>query len=270
MQVIARNDRGKSEVEDTIVIKCGGSVLSELSPSFFESLQAMYARGKNVVIVHGGGPEIGQMLKRLNVSSEFVNGLRKTTKEVLEVAEMILAGKVNKQLVGLLQQYGMPAVGVSGVDAHLLEAAPIDLTKLGYVGEVVKVNSNFLKALLRSRYIPVISPIGTDENGQKYNINADTAAGAVAKAVKAAQLLFVTDVPGILQNGSVVEHATVEAIEQMIEKGIITGGMIPKVKAAAAALSEELDEVMIVSGKTPFYANGQLYGTSIRKEVGVY
>lgn len=255
---------------ETIVIKCGGSVLNELSPSFFESLQAMYAQGKKIVLVHGGGPEIGQMLKKLNVASEFVDGLRRTTKDVLEVVEMILSGKVNKLLVGLLQQYGMPAVGISGVDAHLLEAAPIDFAKLGYVGKVVKVNDTFLETLLRFGYIPVIAPLGVDEAGQTYNINADTAAGAIAKALNVQQLLFVTDVPGILQNGAVVERTTVAEIEQMIATGIITGGMIPKVKAAAAALSKELAEVMIVSGKTPFYANGQLYGTSIRKEVGVY
>jgi acetylglutamate kinase len=254
----------------TIVIKCGGSVLSDLSPSFFTSLQAMYAQGMNIVLVHGGGPEIGQMLKRLNVPSEFVNGLRKTTKEVLEVAEMVLAGKVNKQLVVLLRQYGLPAVGVSGVDACLLQAAPIDLAKLGYVGKVINVNADFVHHLLKSRYIPVISPIGADEDGQKYNINADTAAGAVAKAIKAAQLLFVTDVPGILRNGSVVERATIDVIERLMNEGVITGGMIPKVKAAIAALSESLHEVMIVSGKTPFYKNGQWYGTTIRNEVGVY
>jgi acetylglutamate kinase len=256
---------------ETIVIKCGGSVLSELSASFFTSLQAMYDQGKNIVIVHGGGPEIGEMLKRLNVPSEFMNGLRKTTAEVLEVVEMILAGKVNKQLVSLLQQYDLPAVGLSGIDARLLEAAPIDVERLGYVGEVTNVNDQFLNKLLHSRYLPVIAPIGIDIEGQKYNINADTAAGAVAKALHATQLLFVTDVPGILQNESVVEHATIETVENMIHAGIISGGMIPKVKAAMAALSESLDEVMIVSGKTPFYLeNGRIYGTSIRKGVGVY
>ncbi|BDG34786.1 acetylglutamate kinase [Geobacillus sp. 44B] len=254
----------------TVVIKCGGSVLSDLSSAFFTSLQAMYAQGMNIVLVHGGGPEIGQMLKRLQVHSEFVNGLRKTTKEVLDVVEMILAGKVNKQLVALLQQHGLPAVGISGLDAGLLEAAPIDFMKLGYVGEVVDVNAAFIHQLLQLRYIPVISPLGADKNGQKYNINADTAAGAVAKAIKATQLLFVTDVPGILRDGAVVERATVEAIEQMIKGGVITGGMIPKVKAALAALSESLHEVMIVSGKTSFYQNGNWYGTTIQSEVGVY
>ncbi|WP_027408942.1 acetylglutamate kinase [Anoxybacteroides tepidamans] len=257
-------------MEETMVIKCGGSVLSELSPAFFKSLQEMYDQGKNIVIVHGGGPEIGQMLKRLNVSSEFVDGLRKTTEEVLEVVEMILAGKVNKQLVSLLQQHHLPSVGFSGIDARLLEAAPIDIEKLGYVGNVIRINTSFLTDLLRSRCIPVIAPIGCGRNGQRYNINADTAAGAIAQALQAEQLLFVTDVPGILENGSLVEQATVEKIEAMINSGVISGGMIPKVKAAMAALSDSLSEVMIVSGKIPFYSKGNIYGTSIRKEVGVY
>jgi acetylglutamate kinase len=256
---------------ETIVIKCGGSVLSELSPSFFTSLQAMYAQGKNIVIVHGGGPEIGQMLKRLNVSSEFINGLRKTTAEVLEVVEMILAGRVNKQLVSLLQQYDLPAVGLSGIDARLLEAAPIDIEKLGYVGEVTNVNDQFLNKLLHSRYIPVIAPIGIGIEGQKYNINADTAASAITQSVQANQLLFVTDVPGILRNGSLVEQTTTDMIYEMIDEGVISGGMIPKVNAAIAALSDSLNEVMIVSGKTRFYLeNGLICGTSIRKGVGVY
>jgi acetylglutamate kinase len=267
MRAIAPN--GGRAVEETIVIKCGGSVLNELSPAFFKSVQDLHEQGKNVIIVHGGGPEIGHMLKRLNVSSEFVNGLRKTTEEVLEVVEMILAGKVNKQLVSLLQQRHLPGVGFSGIDARLLEAAPIDIEKLGYVGTVIRINTSFLTDLLRSRCIPVIAPIGFGRNGQRYNINADTAAGAIAQAMHAKQLIFVTDVPGILEGGTLVEDATVEKIEAMINSGVISGGMIPKVKAAMAALSDSLREVMIVSGKRPFYAKGKMYGTSIRTEVGV-
>ncbi|ANB56039.1 acetylglutamate kinase [Anoxybacillus sp. B7M1] len=256
-------------MEGTIVIKCGGSVLNELSSSFFQSLQALHAQGKNIVIVHGGGPEIGQMLKQLAIESEFVNGLRKTTKEGLDVVEMVLAGKVNKQLVSLLWQYHLPGAGVSGVDGRLLEAAPLDLERLGYVGTVTRVNASFLAHFLRVRYIPVIAPIGCDQNGQKYNINADTAAGAIAQALRAQQLIFVTDVPGVLHNGSLVEYATAEEIEKMIEDGIISGGMIPKVKAALSALSDSLPEVMIVSGKHSFYSEGKLHGTSIQKEAGV-
>ncbi|ALA71085.1 acetylglutamate kinase [Geobacillus stearothermophilus 10] len=256
----------------TVVIKCGGSVLDELSPAFFASVNMMREQGMDVVIVHGGGPEIGQMLKKLAVPSEFVNGLRKTTKDVLAVVEMVLSGKVNKQLVAMLRQHGLPAVGVSGVDGGLLEAEPIDLAKLGYVGRVKTVRSQLLRTLLEAGYIPVVSPLGIDQNGQTYNINADTAAGAVAAAIGASQLAFVTNVPGILRDGALVAEATAETIERLIEDGVITGGMIPKVQAALSALSDALPEVMIVSGKTTFYQNGTWYGTTIRKEneVGVY
>jgi len=255
---------------DIVVIKCGGSVLDELSESFFDSLQELKNKGKSIVIVHGGGPEIGKLLKQLNVPSEFVHGLRKTTKEVLEVAEMILAGKVNKQLVSLLQKNGLKAIGLSGIDAGLLEAKPVNVNQLGYVGEVVDVNVSFLEQLLASDYIPVIAPIGFDKHGQKYNINADTAAGAVAQALEAKHLLFVTDVPGILQNGKVVERTTVTSILEMINDGTIYGGMIPKVKAAIESIAGPLQEVIIVSGKTSFYsASGEISGTKIMKEAGV-
>ena len=255
---------------DIVVIKCGGSVLDELSESFFDSLQELKNKGKSIVIVHGGGPEIGKLLKQLNVPSEFVHGLRKTTKEVLEVAEMILAGKVNKQLVSLLQKNGLKAIGLSGIDAGLLEAKPVNVNQLGYVGEVVDVNVSFLEQLLSSDYIPVIAPIGFDKHGQKYNINADTAAGAVAQALEAKHLLFVTDVPGILQNGKVVERTTVTSILEMINDGTIYGGMIPKVKAAIESIAGPLQEVIIVSGKTSFYsASGEISGTKIMKEAGV-
>ncbi|NNV07745.1 acetylglutamate kinase [Geobacillus sp. C56-T2] len=257
---------------NTVVIKCGGSVLDELSPAFFASVKTMREQGMNVVIVHGGGPEIGRMLKKLAVPSEFVNGLRKTTKDVLAVVEMVLSGQVNKQLVAMLTQRGLPAVGVSGVDGGLLEAEPIDLNQLGYVGRVKTVRSRLLRTLLEAGYIPVISPLGVDQSGQTYNINADTAAGAVAAAIGASQLAFVTNVPGILQDGALVEEATAEMVEQLLEAGVITGGMIPKVKAALSALSDALPEVVIVSGKTPFYEQGTWHGTTIRKEneVGVY
>jgi acetylglutamate kinase len=272
MQATARNfARGEKKMADTVVIKCGGSVLSELSEAFFHSLKEMKSRGMNIVIVHGGGPEIGQMLKQLNIKSEFVNGLRKTTNEVLEVVEMILAGKVNKQLVSLLQKKGLKAIGLSGIDANLIEAKPMDVEHLGYVGEVTHVNHSLLQQLAASEYIPVIAPIGFDQTGQKYNINADTAAGAVAMALEAKHLLFVTDVPGILRNGTLVEHATVEMILEMIDEGTIYGGMIPKVKAAMESIAGSLREVIIVSGKLPFFsANGEICGTKVMKEAGVY
>nr|WP_132947798.1 acetylglutamate kinase [Thermolongibacillus altinsuensis] len=261
---------GEGRNVNTVVIKCGGSILNELSPSFFASLRELKEKKANIVIVHGGGPEIGEMLQNLQVSFEFVNGLRKTTAEVLEIVEMVLCGKVNKKLVAMLQTHQLRAVGLSGVDDYLLEAKPIDLEQLGYVGEVKKVNEALLQKLWSDGYIPVVAPIGMDENGQKYNINADAAAAAVAKAVRADQLLFVTDVPGILREGEVVKEATVETVQEMMKDGTIYGGMIPKVQAALESLVDSLEEVAIVSGKTTFYSIHGLHGTKIKKGVGVY
>ncbi|MBB6176721.1 acetylglutamate kinase [Anoxybacillus tengchongensis] len=251
-----------------IVIKCGGSVLHELSPSFFTSVKQLRENGLDVVIVHGGGPDIGQLLKALNIPSEFVNGLRKTTKDVLAVVEMVLNGKVNQTLVSLLQANDIRAVGLSGVDDRLLQASPIDLDALGYVGEVVNVRGKLVHTLLRHGYVPVIAPIGVDERGQTYNINADTAAAAVAQALSADKLVFVTDVDGILNNGEVVKEATAHMIEAMIADGTISGGMIPKVKAALHALNS-VNEVAIVSGKVPFFKEGTWRGTMMKKEVYV-
>ena len=253
---------------NVIVIKCGGSVLHELSPAFFTSVRQLRRSGIDVVIVHGGGPDIGQLLHALNIPSEFVNGLRKTTKEVLHVVEMVLNGKVNKTLVSLLQTNDIRAVGLSGVDDKLLQANPIDVQTLGYVGEVVHVRAHIIHTLLRHAYVPVIAPIGVDEHGQTYNINADTAAAAVAQALSADKLVFVTDVAGILNDGEVVKEATAQMVEAMIADGTISGGMIPKVKAALHAL-HSVNEVAIVSGKVPFYEHGTWHGTMMKKEVYV-
>ncbi|MBE2904209.1 acetylglutamate kinase [Anoxybacillus flavithermus] len=251
-----------------IVIKCGGSVLHELSPSFFTSVKQLRESGLDVVIVHGGGPDIGHLLQALNIPSEFVNGLRKTTKDVLDVVEMVLNGKVNKTLVSLLQTNGIRVVGLSGVDDRLLQAKPIDVQTLGYVGEVVHVHTKMLHMLLRHGYVPVIAPIGVDERGQTYNINADTAASAIAQALSADKLVFVTDVAGILKNGEVVKEATAQTVEAMMADGTISGGMIPKVKAALHAL-HSVEEVAIVSGKASFYKEGTWHGTMMKKEVYV-
>ncbi|WP_214482586.1 acetylglutamate kinase [Bacillus sp. SM2101] len=251
---------------DIIVIKCGGSVITELSAQFFKALHELQKRGKKVVIVHGGGPVINQLLSRMNIRVEFVDGLRKTTIDVLDVVEMTLAGKVNKQFVTNLSQYGLKAVGLSGCDGKMLLVKPIEFEKLGYVGEVDHVNVDLLITLLNDDYIPVVAPIGMSSQGGKYNINADSAAGSIAEALNAKQLLFVTDVPGILQNGILLEEASENQINGMISDGTIYGGMIPKVKAAIHSLSDKLQEVMIVSGKNSILsASGSLHGTKIRK-----
>jgi acetylglutamate kinase len=251
--------------KETIVIKCGGSIMSQLSHSFFQSLFLLADQGYRLAIVHGGGPDIEGVLKKLDIKSEFVNGLRKTSAEVLDVVKMVLAGKVNKQLVTSLQAYGLNSIGLSGCDGMLLEAQAINYEELGYVGEVVDVNDHLLNHLMNEGYIPVISSIGVNKKGECFNINADLAAGAVAKALGAKQLLFVTDVQGILKDGELLSEVTPAYIEYLMNSGVIYGGMIPKVKAAMQALSPSLNQVQIVSGKASFMTgSGEWIGTTIK------
>ncbi len=253
-------------MNDVIVVKCGGSTLKELSTEFFSSMKLLKEMNLTPIIVHGGGPEINQLLDKLQVKSEFVNGLRKTTTEVLEVAEMVLTGKVNKSIVTKLQIAGISSIGISGCDAALLEAAPINETQLGFVGQVTKVNGDFLKQLLSLDVVPVIAPIGIDLQGNHYNINADTAAGAVAESMNAKKMIFVTDVPGILKNNELQPVVTVLEIDEMINDGTIYGGMIPKVNAAIKCLQGEIEEVYIMNGKgSNLITDGQLIGTKIVK-----
>ncbi|MBO9129762.1 acetylglutamate kinase [Bacillus sp. 165] len=254
-------------MKERIVIKCGGSVLQKLSSSFFKSLAILQARYE-IVIVHGGGPEIDEMLDTLHIQTKKKQGLRITTKEVLDVAAMVLCGKINKDLVIRLQQEGMNAVGISGCDAKILEAEMMNYEELGYVGEVKKVNIHVLECLLSHNMIPVISPIGVDEQCQMYNINADTAAGAIASELNAAHVLFVTDVPGILCEGSVLHTAEKKLLLELMENGTITGGMIPKVQAALASLQGNVESVVIVDGTASLIGSGEkIRGTTIKKEV---
>jgi acetylglutamate kinase len=253
------------ENQEMIVVKCGGSVMSQLNGAFFTSLNRLAAQGYGMVIVHGGGPEIDGMLKQLHISSEFVDGLRKTSAEALSIVQMVLAGKVNKQLVASLQQFGLNSVGLSGCDGMLLEAEAIDYEKWGHVGEVVNVNEDLLLQLIQKGYTPVLSSIGFNQKGESFNINADLAAGAVAKALGAKQLVFITDVPGIMKDGELLEQVTPNYVDQLIQDEVIYGGMIPKVKSAVKALSSSLPKVQIVSGNSSFMnENGKWIGTTIQ------
>lgn len=248
-----------------VVFKCGGSSLASLSDEFFENIQFLQAAGVKPVIVHGGGPNIQQMLDQLNIKSEFVDGLRKTTEEMMEIVEMILVGNVNPAFTRRMNALGIKAVGISGSDMELLKAKPINLEKYGLVGEVTDVNTQFIKALLHGGIVPVISPIAIGEDGKTYNINADTAAGAIASALNAAQLVFVTDVPGILKDGKLLETVTTADVEKLIADGTIYGGMIPKVKAALQGAHGNVQEVMIVNGKKSRLMNKtNLKGTTIK------
>ncbi|WLR53165.1 acetylglutamate kinase [Bacillus tianshenii] len=257
-------------MKETVVIKCGGSTMAELSDSFFQSIAELKASGKQVVIVHGGGPEIKKALDQLQVESTFVNGYRKTTADVLDAVIMVLGGKVNKQLVSNLQNAGLEGFGCCGVDGSLLQVKPKDVEALGFVGEIVNVNTELLDKMVGMDIIPVIAPLGIDENGQIYNINADSAAGAVAKALNAKQLLFVTDVDGILKDEQLLESLTAKQVQDLIEEGTIYGGMIPKVEAAIHSLTGTLEEVMIINGKgANVVQNGKIIGTKITRAVEV-
>lgn len=248
-----------------VVFKCGGSSLADLSDEFFENIQFLQAAGIKPIIVHGGGPNIQKMLDQLEIKSEFVDGLRKTTEEIMEIVEMILVGNVNPAFTRRMNALGINAVGISGSDMNLLQAEPIHLEKYGLVGEVTAVNTKFIKSLLADNIVPVISPIAIGSDGKTYNVNADTAAGAVASELNAAQLVFVTDVPGILKDGQLLETVTTGEVEELIEDGTIYGGMIPKVKAALQGANGNVKEVMIVNGKKSQLINEtNLKGTTIK------
>ncbi|WP_080847294.1 acetylglutamate kinase [Cytobacillus gottheilii] len=254
-----------------IVIKCGGSVIDLLSPSFLQNVKSLKSQGYQFIFVHGGGPDINKMLELYHVQSVFVNGLRKTTKEVLETAEMVLSGKTNRKLTALLQMNGLQCLGINGSDVHLLQGTFINEAELGYVGSIESVNTEFLHNILALQITPVITPIAMDHNGVKYNVNADTAAAAVAVAVGAERCIFVTDVPGIKIGGEYCSNIEAEQINSSIEDGEITGGMIPKVKSAISALEEGLKTISIVSGKKAFYDGENWLGTEIsnRKELHI-
>ncbi|WP_240374834.1 acetylglutamate kinase [Bacillus piscicola] len=254
-------------MENIVVIKCGGSTVDALPSAFFESIRAMKDNGKHPVIVHGGGPAINKMLKQLKIKTEFVNGLRKTTSDVLEAAEMVLSGKVNKDLVSAFQQAGAAAVGMSGVDGQLLKASPVDLETLGLVGKIDDVNEEIITFFLENGYIPVIAPIASANAGEKLNVNADDAAAAVAQALHAEELVFVTDVDGVIINGKLREKLDMTDIDSLIENNTIYGGMIPKVKAAAASLTGKIEKVTIANGNGEnTYEDGTLKGTAIMKQ----
>lgn len=246
-----------------IVIKCGGSILDELTTAFFQSLSELEAQGYQLVFVHGGGPDINGMLDLFNIIPQFKNGLRKTDKQTLKVVEMTLSGQTNRKLVARLRQHQFSAVGINGSDGDILQAKYINQHELGFVGEISAVNTQLLKLVVNGNYIPVITPIGITEQGEKLNINADYAAAEVAKALHAEQCLFVTNVEGVFIKGSLAGRLSKQDVNANIANGEISGGMIPKVQSALNAVEKGIESVMIVSGKKPFYENGKWNGTRI-------
>lgn len=243
-------------MEQRFVMKCGGSTLAALPASFFDDLRALQEDGIKPVIVHGGGPAISETLTKLGIESVFVNGLRKTDDATLDVVEMVLAGRINKEIVRKIQGSGAKALGLSGVDGKLIQAKPVaNSDEIGFVGDVTDVNAAVIEGVMAMDYIPVIAPIGIDDAGQRYNINADTAAGAVASHLGVDRMVVVTDVPGIMRTVDgekiVLESVTTADIDAMIASGEIYGGMIPKVKAAVQCIQGQVREVVIVNGDEP-------------------
>ncbi len=239
-----------------IVVKYGGNAMvsEELKLQVMEDLVLLWLIGVKPVLVHGGGPEISDMLKKVGKKSEFVDGLRVTDKETAEIVQMVLAGKINKQLVNLLGEFGGNAVGISGIDGHLIEAKVKD-ERLGFVGEITNVNVQPILDLIEKEYIPVVSTVGCDKDGNVYNINADTAASYIAGAMKAERLITMTDIPGILRDvndpDSIIKRVTVKEARQLFEEGVISGGMIPKVECCIEAIEKGVRRVTILDGRVP-------------------
>lgn len=239
----------------TVVIKYGGHAMGDatLAQKFARDVVLLKQVGINPIVVHGGGPQIGKMLDRLNIKSEFINGLRKTDAATMEIVEMVLAGKINKEIVSAITDAGGRAVGLSGKDAGLIRARKVeeeDGVDLGFVGEPAQVDPTILEVLRSSDIIPVIAPIGMGPDGQTYNINADTSAGGIAAAMKAKRFLLLTDVAGVLdKEGQLIQELTVEQASKLEADGVISGGMIPKIETCVNAVQQGVDAAVIVDGR---------------------
>ena len=239
-----------------VVVKYGGNAMvnEQLKQQVMEDIVLLWLIGVKVVLVHGGGPEISETMQKLGKAPEFVDGLRVTDRETVDIVQMVLTGKVNKTLVNLLQMKGGRAMGISGMDGRLIEAKIKD-PRLGYVGEITRVNIRPVMDLLEKGYIPVISTLGCDREGNAYNINGDTAAAWVAGALEAERLIMLTDIAGILRNrddmGSLIPELTVAEARRLKAEGVISGGMIPKVECCVEAIQRGVKNVVIMDGRVP-------------------
>ena len=270
--------------QKVVVVKYGGHAMGDpaLAQAFARDITLLETSGVRPVVVHGGGPQIGEMLKRLAIKSEFRGGLRVTDKKTIDVVEMVLAGSINKEIVMAINAEGGKAVGLCGKDGNMVVAEKLSRTEidpdsniekvvdLGFVGDPKTVNRAVIDMVLGAELIPVIAPVAPGADGQTYNVNADTFAGAIAGALGAARLLFLTDVPGVLdKNGSLIKELTVREVHRLIADGTITGGMIPKVETCVEALDRGVEGVVILNGKTPHAVLLELFtdhgaGTLIR------
>lgn len=250
----------------TIVIKYGGNAMEseELQASFAKDIVLMKMVGINPVVVHGGGPQIADLLKRLNINSEFIEGMRVTDSQTMDVVEMVLGGQVNKNIVNLINQHGGQALGLTGKDANLIRARKLKVTRrtpgmdkpeiidIGQVGEVTKVNINLINRLISDDYIPVIAPIGVGDDGASYNINADLVAGKVAEALGAEKLMLLTNIAGLMdKQGNVLTGLTTSQVDELIADGTIYGGMLPKIRCALDAVQGGVGSAIIVDGRVP-------------------
>ena len=239
-----------------VVIKYGGNAMvnPQLKEQVMEDIALLWLIGVKVVLVHGGGPEISQTMERLGKKAVFVDGLRVTDKETVDIVQMVLAGKINKNLVNLIQMKGGHAVGLSGIDGGILEATVKD-ERLGYVGEITKVRTQPITDLLEKNYIPVISTVASDRQGNTYNINGDTAAASIAGALNAECLIMMTDIAGLLRDkddpSTLIPAITVSEAKELFETGVISGGMIPKVDCCIEAIEKGVRHVVMMDGRVP-------------------
>jgi acetylglutamate kinase len=271
--------------QQVVVIKYGGHAMGDRAAAedFAEDVVLLEQSGIKPIVVHGGGPQIGRMLEKLGIKSEFKGGLRVTDAATVEVVEMVLAGSINKQIVGWIGAEGGKAVGLSGKDGNMVTARKVTRTAvdpdsniekvvdLGFVGEPEHVNRAVLDQVLQAELIPVLAPVATGQDGQTYNVNADTFAGAIAGALTAKRLLLLTDVPGVLdKNKNLIPEMTIEDCRRLIADGTITDGMIPKIETCIYALEKGVEAVVILDGKVPHAVLLELFtdhgaGTLIRR-----
>ena len=268
MQVASVLSRGLPYIQrftgKTIVVKYGGNAMEneELKNSFARDMVLMKLVGMNPIVVHGGGPQIGELLERLDIHSKFVNGMRVTDSETMDVVEMVLGGRVNKEIVSLMNQHGGKAIGLTGKDAGLIRARKLEvrdpapevtrseIVDIGHVGEVASVNTDVINMLTQGDVIPVIAPIGVGDDGMAYNINADSVAGRVAEALQAEKLILLTNVAGLQDNeGRVLTGLSAQRVDELIADGTIQGGMLPKIRCALDAVKGGVASAHIIDGR---------------------
>lgn len=270
----------------TVVIKYGGNAMinDELKNSVIEDITLLKYIGLNPVLVHGGGPDINKALQKFDVKSEFVNGLRVTDSQTIEVAQMVLVGKINKEIVSLLNSKGARAIGLCGIDGKLIECEQYkteidgELRDIGYVGTITKINSKVLDLISKDEYIPVVAPIGVGPGGESYNINADTVAGEIAAALQAEKLILLTDVEGVKpskDSDAIIPALTIDEVHELIEQKIIEGGMIPKVLGCVDAVEKGVGRTHIIDGRIPHCILLEIFtykgiGTMIMKDKKLY